>query len=64
MTKKAAGIGDDEEAAEVVIELKSYEAQWLLSHNGTDFNAGELIELSDDDASQLLKSGVIKSVMD
>lgn len=64
MTKKTTGDDKEETAEAEATEIKSYEVQWLLSHNGTDFNSGELIELLDDDASQLLKSGVIKLVMD
>jgi len=38
---------------------KQYRVQWLLSHNGKDFNAGDVLSLTDDEAAPLLKSGVI-----
>lgn len=41
------------------VELKQYQVQWLLSHNGKDFNTGDILSLSDDEAAPLLRSGVI-----
>lgn len=41
------------------VELKQYQVQWLLSHNNKDFNTGDSLSLSDDEAAILLKSGVI-----
>ena len=39
-----------------------YRVNWLLSHNGQDFESGSVIELLDDEAEPLLLSGVIKLV--
>lgn len=37
-----------------------YQVNWLLSHNGQDFESGSIIELLDDEAEPLLLLGVIK----
>jgi len=43
-----------------VAKKTSFQVQWLLSHDGKDYPAGETIRLSDDESTPLLESGVIK----
>jgi len=43
----------------MAVAKKKYAVQWLLSHDGKDYPAGETITLSSDEATPLLESGVI-----
>jgi len=39
---------------------QAYHVQWQLSHDGTDYQADDVVDLSDDDAQPLLACGVIQ----
>lgn len=38
---------------------RDYVAQWLVSHNGENYNAGDVLNLTDAEAGPLLATGCI-----